>query len=146
MPTPAAESSEQLEVRCVGSSEFKLQLRDTDTVRKALEMAAEHVGLPNKSVEMLQMEFGGAVVTHERTLQEFRTESGVPIQEFRMLGEDEARAELKTQAEAVDIIKAAENGKLDDVQFVCTFAPDRVNSETSVRDCVPTLLPECVAG
>ena len=44
------------------------------------------------------------------------------------MGEEGAIAELKKEADKVNIFEAAWNGTLDDVQLVCSWAPDKIHT------------------
>jgi len=94
------------------------------TVKEALEMAAKEINLPKLAARWLQMKFEESVVEHRKTLKQ----AGLYNQaEFCVLGEDEARTECKKLADQVNIFEATWNGKLDEVQLVCSCAPEKVN-------------------
>jgi len=103
---------------------FVLQLRTAHTVGEALEMAAAKIELPAAAAQWLELKVGKSVVEHKSTLEEAGLYDRA---EFYVLGEERAVAELKREADKVNIFEAAWNGTLSDVQLVCSWAPEKVN-------------------
>ena len=110
------------------SPEFELLAHEANTVLEVLEIRAVQIGLPKAAAALLKLEFSGAIISHEKTLQE----AGLCDQaEINVQGEDEAKAK-KEQADKVDIHNAVYEGKADEVQLVLAIYPDRVNAKDQV--------------
>merc|ERR1711935_688363 len=113
------------------SPEFELAAYEANTVLEVLEIRAEQMGLPKAAAALLKLKFSGATISHHKTLKE----AGLCDQaEISVQGEEETKAKLKEQADKVDILTAANQGKAAKVQLVLDFYPDRVNAKDYNED------------
>ena len=111
------------------SPEFELLAYEAQTVLEVLEIRAEQIGLPKAAAALLKLEFSGAIISHEKTLQEAGLCDKAIIS---VPGEDEAKAK-KEQADKLlchtqGINYSILRGRADEVQLVLAVYPDRVNA------------------
>ena len=89
------------------------------------------------------MEFSEATLAHEQQLntagmcdESLCSVLGVEAILATRKAEAAAAAALEARkAKAMDIVSAAENGRLADVQLVCQYAPEKVNDKDRVSCC-----------
>ena len=117
--------SRQLELQCTSPCELKLLVRELQTVLEVLQMVAQARGLPTSAAALLKMEFAEAVMAHDHTMKQ----AGICDQaQFIVLGEDA----VKAHAQDVDIMEAAKQGNIGEVQLVVALAPKVLLSPCSV--------------
>ena len=131
----------------------EIEIHEAVTVRVFLEKIAPLFGLNKSAAPSLQVEFSETILEHELELKGagMRDESlcsvlGVEAALEKRKAEArkakaaalEARKANIRKAKAMDIVKAAEERRIADVQFVLQFAPERVNDQS--KDWVLLLL------
>ena len=94
-----------------------------------LEKFALLVGLNKSAARSLQLEFSETTLAHELQLEP----AGLCDESLCSV------LHVDVLANAVDIVKAAEQNKVADVRLVCQYAPEKVNDTDSVMLLMYTL-------
>ena len=101
----------------------EIEINKAVTVRVFLEEVAPLFGLNKSAAPSLQAEFSEAILGHELELKG----AGMCDESLcSVLGVGAAKAKN------MDIVKAAEEGRIVDVQMVLQYAPEKVDDQNSV--------------
>merc|ERR1712166_431782 len=101
----------------------EIEIDEAVTVRVFLEKVAPLFGLNKSAAPSLQAEFSETILGHELELKE----AGMCDESLcSVLG---VEAALTTRAKNMDIVRAAEEGRIADVKLVLQHAPEKVNDQ-----------------
>merc|ERR1712166_63783 len=101
----------------------KIEINEAVTVRVFLEKVAPLLGLNKSAAPSLQAEFSETILGHELELK------GAGMCDESLCSVLGVEAALTTRAKNMDIVRAAEEGRIADVKFVLQHAPDKVNDK-----------------
>merc|ERR1712153_98380 len=102
----------------------EIEINEAVTVRVFLEKVAPLFGLNKSAAPSLQVEFSETILGHELELKG----AGMCDESLcSVLGVEAAL--LAAKAKNMDIVKAAEEGRIADVQLVLQHAPEKVNDQ-----------------
>jgi len=104
-----------------------VEIGEAATVLAFLKKVALLLGLDESDAPSLQMLFSEAILAHELELKA----AGLCDESLcSVLGvEERLEAKAEAKAKAVNIVTAAEENRLADVQLVCQHAPEKVNDK-----------------
>merc|ERR1712086_109689 len=105
------------------------EIGEAATVLAFLKKVALLLGLDESDAPSLQMQFSEAILAHEL---ELKAAGLCDASLCSVLGVEErleAKAKAKAKAKAVNIVTAAEENELADVQLVCQYAPEKLNDK-----------------
>ena len=105
-----------------------IELGGAASVRALLEKAAPLLGLDKSDAPSLQLKSSGAVLDPKLELNEAGLSD---MTSCSVLGVEEIFVQ-KAKATSMDIVKAANEGRVADVQLVCQYASLKVNDQDSV--------------
>ena len=106
-----------------------VEIGEAETVLAFLKKFALLLGLDESDAPSLQMQFSEAILAHELELKA----AGLCDESLcSVLGVEERKAENSANATAMNIVTAAQENRLADVQLVCKYAPEKVNDKNSV--------------
>jgi len=103
----------------------EIEIDEAVTVRVFLEKVAPLLGLVKSDAPSLQVEFSETILGHELELKG----AGMCDESLCSVLGVEALL-LVAKAKNMDIVKAAEEGRIADVQLVLQHAPEKVNDQT----------------
>ena len=110
----------------------EIEINEAVTVRVFLEEVAPYYGLEKSDAPLLQLEFSETILTPEQQLGG----AGMCDESLcSVLGVDAVLAGYVTKAKSMNIVHAAMFGRVEDVQLVCQYAPEKVNDQDSVSCC-----------
>ena len=105
----------------------EIEINEAVTVRVFLEKVAPLFGLDKSDAPSLQAEFSETILGHELELK------GAGMCDESLCSVRGVKAALlATRAKIMDILEAAWEGRIADVQFVLQHAPERVNDQSTV--------------
>ena len=104
----------------------EIEINEAVTVRVFLEKVAPLFGLNKSAAPSLQAEFSETILGHDLELK------GAGMCDESLCSVLGVEATLVTRAKNIDIIKAAEQGRIADVKLVLQHAPEKVNDQNSV--------------
>merc|ERR1712086_116224 len=104
----------------------EIEIDEAVTVRVFLEKVAPLLGLVKSDAPSLQVEFSETILGHELELKG----AGMCDESLcSVLGVEAALLASAARAKNMDIVQAAEKGRIADVKFVLQHAPERVNDQ-----------------
>ena len=121
-----AERERTIRITVTDPLQVTVEIAQNKTVRVFLEKVAPLLGLDKSDAPSLQAEFSGTILGHELEL------NGAGMCDESLCSVLGVEAALTTRAKDMDIVQAAKEGRIADVQFVLQHAPEKVNAKDKV--------------